>query len=74
MLFDSFINEKINLRNEFNVSDEGRELNSLNNIIRNDLTSITNMTDEILNHDFWIYALNRKREVFSDNVSKIKKI
>ena len=60
MLIDSFINEKINLRGEFDVSDEGKELSGLKNIRRNDQTSITNMIDKILNHDYWIDELNKK--------------
>ena len=72
MLIDSSINQKINLREEFDVSDEGKELNSLKNLRRNDQTPITHISDEILNRDFRIDELNKKREVFSDDVSKIK--
>ena len=73
MLIDSSINDKINLREEFDISDEGKELNSLKNIKRNDQTSITNMAYEFLNRDYWIDELNKKREVFSNDVSKIKR-
>ena len=73
LLIDLSINEKINLREEFDVSDEGKELNSLENIRRNDQTPITHMPNEVLNRDFWIDELNKKREVFSNNVSKIKR-
>ena len=38
-----------------------------------DYTSITNMTDEIYNRDFRIDKLNKKREVFGNDVSKIKR-
>ena len=72
MLIDSFINEQINLREKFDVSNEEKELNSLKNIRRNDHISITNMTDEI-NRDFRIIELNKKREEFSNDVSKIKR-
>ena len=72
-MIDSTINENINLREEFDVSDEGKELKSLNNIRRNDQTSITYMTDEILKRDFRIDELNKKREVFSNDISKIKR-
>ena len=72
-MIDSSINEKINLREEFHVSDERKELNSLKNIRRNDQTSITNMIDEILNRDYRIYELNKKIEVFSNDVFKIKR-
>ena len=47
LLVDSSINENINLRENFDVSDKGKELDSLKNIRRNDQTSITNMIDGI---------------------------
>ena len=65
--------KKKKLREEFDVSDEGKEINSLKNIRRNDQTSITHMTDESLNRDFRIDELNKKREIFSNDVSKIKR-
>ena len=73
MLIDSSINEKISLREEFDVSDEGKSLNSLKNIRRIDQTSITDMLDKFLNRDLRIDELNKKREVFSNDVSKIKR-
>ena len=36
LLIDSSINDKINLSEEFDVSNEGKELNSLKNIRKND--------------------------------------
>ena len=72
MLIDSFVNEKINLREEFDVSDEGKELTSLKSIRRNDQTLINHISDEILNRYFRIDELNKKREIFSNDVSKIK--
>ena len=74
MLIDSSINEKINLRDEFDGSDEGKDLNSLKNIRRIDQTSITNMTDEILYCDFRTDELKKKREVCINDVSTIKKM
>ena len=65
-------NEQINLREEFDVLDEGKELNSLKKIKMNDHTLITHMTDEILNRNFRIDELNKKREVFSNDFSKMK--
>ena len=62
MLIDSSINDKMHFREEFDVSDEGKELNSLENIRSNDQTSITNMTDEILNRDYRIDELNKKKK------------
>ena len=58
---DSSINEKINLREECGVSDEGKELNSLKNIRWNNQTSISNMTDEIWNRGCRIDELNEKK-------------
>ena len=73
LLIDSSINEKVNLRDEFDVSDEGKELSSLKNVRRNDRTPITNMSDAIVNRDFRIGKLSNKREIFSNDVSKIKR-
>ena len=36
LLIDSSINDKINLSEEFDVSNEGKELNSLKNIRKDD--------------------------------------
>ena len=38
LMIDSSIDENVNLRDEFGVSDEGKELSSLKNIKRNDST------------------------------------
>ena len=54
LMIDSSIDEKVNLRDEFNVSDEGKELSNLENIRRNDRTPITNISDVIVNRDFRI--------------------
>ena len=64
--------KKVNLRDEFDVSDEGKELSSLKNISRNDRTPITQISEDILNRDFRIEELSNKREIFSNDVSKIK--
>ena len=71
LLIDSAIDGKINLRDEFDVSDEGKELNSLKNIRRNDRTPITHISEDILNLDFRIEELSNKKEIFSNDVSKI---
>ena len=59
LLTDTSIYEQINLKEKFDVSDEGKELNSLKNLRRNDHTPITHMSDEILNRDFRIDELNK---------------
>ena len=51
-MIDSSIDEKVNLRDEFDISDERKELSSLKNVRRNDRTPITNISDEIVNRDF----------------------
>ena len=61
LMIDSSIDKKVNLRDEFDVSDEGKELSSLKNIRRNDRTSITNISDDIVNRDFRIEELSNKR-------------
>ena len=73
LLIVSSIAEKVNLRNEFDISDEGKELNSLKNIRRNDKTPITHISEEVLNRDFGIDELSKKREILSNDVSKIKR-
>ena len=73
LLIDSSINDKIHFREEFDVSDEVKKLNNLENIRRNDQTSITNMTDEILNRDYRIDELNKKKKGFNNDVSKVKR-
>ena len=72
MLIDSAIALKIDLRDEFDVSDEGKVLSSLKNIRRNDRTPITHISEDILNCDFRIEELGNKREIFNIDVSKIK--
>ena len=57
LLINSVINEQVNLRIECDVPDEGKELNSLKNIRRNDRTPITYISEDILNRDFRIEEL-----------------
>ena len=72
LLIDSAIDKKVNLRYEFDVSDEGKEFSSLKNIRSNDMTPITHISEDILNLDFRIEELSNKKEIFSNDVSKIK--
>ena len=51
LVIDSSIHEKAILREEFDISDEGKELHSLKTIRKNDKTPITLMSDDILNRD-----------------------
>ena len=72
-MFDSSIEEQINLRDEFDVSNEGKELTSLKTNRRNDRTPIINMSDDIINRDFRIEELSNKREILSNDVIKVKR-
>ena len=72
LAIDFSIHEHFNLREEFDVLEEGKKLHSFKNIRKNDKTPITHMSDENFNHDFKIDELNKKREKFSNGVSNIK--
>ena len=76
LMIDSSINEKINYRNEFDNSEDGKELSTLKSNRRNDKTLIMNISDDIINRDFRIEELSNKREILSTdvNITKIKKI
>ena len=73
LMIESTIEENINLRDEFDVSNEGKELSSLKNNRRNDRTPIINISDDIINRDFRIEELNNKREILSNDVNKVKR-
>ena len=49
LMIDSSIDEKVNLRDGFDVSDEGKELSSLKNNRSNDRTPIIDISDGIVN-------------------------
>ena len=72
-MIDSSIDEKINYRDEFDVSDERKELSTLKNNRRNYRASIINITDDIVNRDFRIEELTNKWEMLSNDVYKTKK-
>ena len=72
-MIDSSIDEHINLRDEFDVSDEVKELSILKNKKRNDRTPIINISYDIVNRDFRIEELSNKREILSNDASKIKR-
>ena len=72
LVIDSYIDEKVKLREEFDISEEGKELYSLESIRRRDMTPITIMTNEIFNYELKIDELNKKREIFSNDVYNIK--
>ena len=61
LVIDSSIEERVPLRDEFDISDEGKELNSLKNIRRNDKTPLTNLSEDISDRDFRVDKLSNKR-------------
>ena len=73
LMIDSSIEEMTNLRDEFDDSNEGKELSSLKRNRKNDKTSIIYMTDDIRERDFRIEELSQKREILSNNVNRIKR-
>ena len=73
LMIDSSIEEKINLRDEFDISNEGKELSSLNCNRRNDRTPIINISDDIINRDFRIEGISNTRELLSNDVNKVKR-
>ena len=72
LMIDSSIDGKINYSNEFDISDEGKELKTLKSNRRNDRILIINISDDIVNRDFRIEELNNKREILSNEVIKQK--
>ena len=73
LVIDPSIEEKVKLGEEFNISEEGRELHSIKSIKRRDMTSISTMTDKIFNRDSKIDKLKKKREIFSNDIYSIKR-
>ena len=71
-MIESTIEENINLRDEFDVSNEGKELSSLISNRKNNRTLIINRSDDIINRDFRIEELSNKREILSNDVNKVK--
>ena len=54
LVIDSSIDEKFKLREEFVISEEEKELHSIQTIRRRDTIPITTMIDEIFNRDLKI--------------------
>ena len=61
MVIDSSIYEKVKLREDFDILDEGKKIHSLKTIRRKDKIPITQISDDIYNRDFKIDELNNKR-------------
>ena len=47
LVIDSSIDEKVKLREEFDISEEGKDIHSLKSIRRRDMISITSMAYDI---------------------------
>ena len=73
LVIDSSIDEKVKLREDFDISAEGKELHSLKIIRRRDKIPIIAMTDEIFHRDLKKDESSRKREVFSNDNYNIKR-
>ena len=72
-VIDASIDEKIALRQDFDISEDGKRLTNLKTTRRNDTTSIVTITELIDNREIEIDDLSKKREVFSNDVNKIRK-
>ena len=72
-VIDASINKNVLLRQEFDLSEDGKRLTSLKTTRRNDITLIGNIIESIDNIEFEIDELSKKKEVFSNDVNKIRK-
>ena len=70
-VIDASINENIILRQDFNISEDGKRLNSLNNLRRNYSTLIINATESINDREIEIDELSRRRDIFSNESTRI---
>ena len=70
---DASISEKYILRQDLDISDDGKRLNSHQNSRRNDSTLIINALESINDRESEIDELSRKRDVFSSDVNRIRK-
>ena len=52
---------------------KGKNLVVSKNIRRNDRTLITHISEDVFNRDFRIEELSNKREIFSNDLSNIKR-
>ena len=63
LMVHSSIYEKVKLGEEFDISEEGKE----------DITPIITMIEDIFNRDLKIDELNKKIEIFRNDVYNIKR-
>ena len=72
-VIDASNDEKIALRQDFDISEDGKRLTNLKTTRRNDTTSIVTITELIDNREIEIDDLSNKREVFINDANKIRK-
>ena len=72
-VINAFINENIILRKDFDISEDGKRLNSLENSRRNYFTLIINATESINDREIEIDELSSKRDIFGNDVNRIRK-
>ena len=71
-VIDAYINENILLRQEFNISEDGKWLNSPKNSRRNDSTLIIDAIYSINVKEFEIDDLTRKTDIYSNDINRIR--
>ena len=69
---DASICEKIALRQESDISEDGKRLTNLKTTRRNDTTLIVNKIELIDNREIEIDDLSKKKELFSNDVNKLE--
>ena len=72
-VIDASIDENIALRQDFDISEDGKRLSNLKNVRKNDTISIVNITESVDSREIKIDDLSKKREVFSNDVNKFRK-
>ena len=72
-VIDTSNDENIAIRQDFDISEDGKKLTNLKIARRNDTTSIVNIIELIDNGENEIGDLSKKKEVFSNDVDKIRK-
>ena len=72
-VIDASINENIILRQDFDLSENNKRLNSLKNSRKNDCTLIINATGWTNDRKVEIDELSRKRDIFSNDANRIRK-
>lgn len=73
LIFDSSIVERVDLREDFDISEEYKEPRCLKNFRRKDMTPIIPINDENFHRDLKIDELYRKKELISNDVYNIKR-